>query len=162
MYLQVVLRVQFPDRHVLQGFFRPLETGVCACVCVWRVFISAGLATGMAAMFKLLAAPYHSYDCSHTRVTGRQKEWNRSVIPGIKSTSAPNSNTTTSRTTNGREIPSEKWIILHGVTDVGVLCLFCVQLVLWGILCGVTWRILSSVSTCVSVIFPLMNYIIKH
>lgn len=26
MYLQVVLRVQFPDRHVLQGFFRPLET----------------------------------------------------------------------------------------------------------------------------------------
>ncbi len=24
---QVALRVQFPDRHVLQGFFRPLETG---------------------------------------------------------------------------------------------------------------------------------------
>uniref|UniRef100_A0A7N5ZXV5 RBD domain-containing protein n=1 Tax=Anabas testudineus TaxID=64144 RepID=A0A7N5ZXV5_ANATE len=27
-YPKVVLRVQFPDRHVLQGFFRPLETGV--------------------------------------------------------------------------------------------------------------------------------------
>lgn len=26
--LQVVLRVQFPDRHILQGFFRPMETGV--------------------------------------------------------------------------------------------------------------------------------------
>lgn len=24
---QVALRVQFPDRRVLQGFFRPLETG---------------------------------------------------------------------------------------------------------------------------------------
>lgn len=32
--LQVVLRVQFPDRHVLQGFFRPLETGVCLRTCV--------------------------------------------------------------------------------------------------------------------------------
>uniref|UniRef100_A0A8C6NI09 ASPSCR1 tether for SLC2A4, UBX domain containing n=1 Tax=Nothobranchius furzeri TaxID=105023 RepID=A0A8C6NI09_NOTFU len=31
-YPKVVLRVQFPDRHVLQGFFRPLETGVCLCV----------------------------------------------------------------------------------------------------------------------------------
>uniref|UniRef100_A0A8C6KBQ3 ASPSCR1 tether for SLC2A4, UBX domain containing n=1 Tax=Nothobranchius furzeri TaxID=105023 RepID=A0A8C6KBQ3_NOTFU len=30
-YPKVVLRVQFPDRHVLQGFFRPLETGVCLC-----------------------------------------------------------------------------------------------------------------------------------
>ncbi len=45
--LQVVLRIQFPDRHVLQGFFRPLETGayVFVCMCVhaahW-VFISAG------------------------------------------------------------------------------------------------------------------------
>ncbi|XP_075946640.1 tether containing UBX domain for GLUT4 isoform X3 [Anarhichas minor] len=27
-YPKVVLRVQFPDRHVLQGFFRPLETGI--------------------------------------------------------------------------------------------------------------------------------------
>uniref|UniRef100_A0A8C4P039 ASPSCR1 tether for SLC2A4, UBX domain containing n=1 Tax=Dicentrarchus labrax TaxID=13489 RepID=A0A8C4P039_DICLA len=27
-YPKVVLRVQFPDRHVLQGFFRPLETGL--------------------------------------------------------------------------------------------------------------------------------------
>lgn len=24
----MVLRVQFPDRHILQGFFRPMETGV--------------------------------------------------------------------------------------------------------------------------------------
>lgn len=59
--LQVVLRVQFPDRHVLQGFFRPLETGVCLfmCVCVCSVASVhfSWLATGMAAMLKLLAAP---------------------------------------------------------------------------------------------------------
>uniref|UniRef100_A0A3Q3WMK5 TUG ubiquitin-like domain-containing protein n=1 Tax=Mola mola TaxID=94237 RepID=A0A3Q3WMK5_MOLML len=36
-YPKVVLRVQFPDRHVLQGFFRPLETGVCVRI----VFTSA-------------------------------------------------------------------------------------------------------------------------
>ncbi|KAL3067294.1 hypothetical protein OYC64_017096 [Pagothenia borchgrevinki] len=36
---KVVLRVQFPDRHVLQGFFRPLETGLGAV----RQFVSSHL-----------------------------------------------------------------------------------------------------------------------
>ncbi|XP_029013580.1 tether containing UBX domain for GLUT4 [Betta splendens] len=37
-YPKVVLRVQFPDRHVLQGFFRPLET-----VGAVRLFVSSHL-----------------------------------------------------------------------------------------------------------------------
>ncbi|XP_034044510.1 tether containing UBX domain for GLUT4 [Thalassophryne amazonica] len=38
-YPKVVLRVEFPDRHVLQGFFRPLET-----VAALRCFVKSHLA----------------------------------------------------------------------------------------------------------------------
>lgn len=44
---QVVLRVLFPDRYILQGFFRPNETGKQPRVGVW----SGGLSEPLLASF---------------------------------------------------------------------------------------------------------------
>ncbi|XP_052465002.1 tether containing UBX domain for GLUT4-like [Carassius gibelio] len=51
-YPKVVLRVQFPDRHVLQGFFRPLET-----VAALRSFIRSHLQDPQMEFYLFVAPP---------------------------------------------------------------------------------------------------------
>ncbi|XP_059201628.1 tether containing UBX domain for GLUT4 [Centropristis striata] len=51
-YPKVVLRVQFPDRHVLQGFFRPLET-----VGVVRQFVRSHLEDPQLSFYLFITPP---------------------------------------------------------------------------------------------------------
>ncbi|XP_029910532.1 tether containing UBX domain for GLUT4 [Myripristis murdjan] len=51
-YPKVVLRVQFPDRHVLQGFFRPLET-----VAAVRHFVRSHLENPELSFYLFIAPP---------------------------------------------------------------------------------------------------------
>ncbi|XP_016400035.1 tether containing UBX domain for GLUT4 [Sinocyclocheilus rhinocerous] len=51
-YPKVALRVQFPDRHVLQGFFRPLET-----VAALRTFIQSHLQDPQMQFYLFVAPP---------------------------------------------------------------------------------------------------------
>ncbi|XP_028829256.1 tether containing UBX domain for GLUT4 isoform X2 [Denticeps clupeoides] len=51
-YPKVVLRVQFPDRHILQGFFRPLET-----VSTLRLFVKTHLADPHLSFYLFIAPP---------------------------------------------------------------------------------------------------------
>ncbi|XP_043352436.1 tether containing UBX domain for GLUT4 isoform X1 [Dermochelys coriacea] len=51
-YPKVVLRVQFPDRHVLQGFFRPNET-----VGILRDFVRSHLADAELSFYLFIAPP---------------------------------------------------------------------------------------------------------
>ncbi|XP_028269249.1 tether containing UBX domain for GLUT4 [Parambassis ranga] len=51
-YPKVVLRVQFPDRHVLQGFFRPLET-----VGVLRQFVMSHLEDPQLSFYLFITPP---------------------------------------------------------------------------------------------------------
>nr|XP_032620410.1 tether containing UBX domain for GLUT4 isoform X3 [Chelonoidis abingdonii] len=51
-YPKVVLRVQFPDRHVLQGFFRPSET-----VGILRDFVRSHLADAELPFYLFIAPP---------------------------------------------------------------------------------------------------------
>lgn len=51
-YPKVVLRIQFPDRHVLQGFFRPLET-----VGVLRQFVRSHLENPQLSFYLFITPP---------------------------------------------------------------------------------------------------------
>ncbi|XP_036408673.1 tether containing UBX domain for GLUT4-like [Megalops cyprinoides] len=56
-YPKVTLRIQFPDRHVLQGFFRPLET-----VDTLRHFVRSHLANPQQCFNLFTAPPRHNLD----------------------------------------------------------------------------------------------------
>ncbi|KAJ8366604.1 hypothetical protein AAFF_G00348590 [Aldrovandia affinis] len=56
-YPKVVLRVQFPDRHILQGFFRPLET-----VGTLRQFVKSHLADPQLSFYLFIAPPKTTLD----------------------------------------------------------------------------------------------------
>ncbi|KAG7460197.1 hypothetical protein MATL_G00218720 [Megalops atlanticus] len=56
-YPKVTLRIQFPDRHILQGFFRPLET-----VDALRHFVRGHLADPQQCFNLFTAPPRHNLD----------------------------------------------------------------------------------------------------
>ncbi|XP_061088678.1 tether containing UBX domain for GLUT4 isoform X2 [Conger conger] len=56
-YPKVVVRVQFPDRHVLQGFFRPLET-----VGALRQFVKSHLENPHQSFYLFIAPPKSTLD----------------------------------------------------------------------------------------------------
>ncbi|XP_018600971.2 tether containing UBX domain for GLUT4 [Scleropages formosus] len=56
-YPKVVVRIQFPDRHVLQGFFRPLET-----VGALKQFVRSHLADPQTSFYLFIAPPKTNLD----------------------------------------------------------------------------------------------------